>query len=98
MERMQSFHSHPLGAVGWVARAVQLLSAIIVLGITAWAARDTKTVTVIFTLVIVCFSGYRHFHSLTSSGCPHSSFCRLLDSYKLHGKTLQMACLGLDVH
>ncbi|KAJ5090579.1 hypothetical protein N7532_009263 [Penicillium argentinense] len=52
MERMQSFHSHPLGRVGWVARAVQVLSAIVVLGIIAWATRDTKTVTVIFTLVI----------------------------------------------
>ncbi|CAI7619608.1 unnamed protein product [Penicillium pancosmium] len=51
MERTQSFHGHPLGAVGWVARAVQTISSIIVLGITAWAVTDTKSLTVIFTLV-----------------------------------------------
>lgn len=56
MANMESFHTHPLGLVGWIARVVQLISAIIVLGITAWATRDTKTVTVIFTLVIVCSS------------------------------------------
>lgn len=59
MERMQSFHGHPLGAVGWVARAVQIISSIIVLGITAWAVTNTKTLTVIFTLVIVCCSENR---------------------------------------
>ncbi|OQE16678.1 hypothetical protein PENSTE_c023G05575 [Penicillium steckii] len=52
MANMESFHTHPLGLVGWIARVVQLISSIIVLGITAWATRDTKTVTVIFTLVI----------------------------------------------
>ncbi|KAJ5966489.1 hypothetical protein N7481_013203 [Penicillium waksmanii] len=56
MERMQSFHGHPLGAVGWVARAVQTISSIIVLGITAWAVTDTKSLTVIFTLVISVLS------------------------------------------
>jgi hypothetical protein len=58
MERTQSFHGHPLGAVGWVARAVQTISSIIVLGITAWAVTDTKSLTVIFTLVTVCYSNY----------------------------------------
>jgi len=55
MAEIVNFHHHPLGLVGWIARVVQLISSIIVLGITAWATRDTKTVTVIFTLVIVCF-------------------------------------------
>lgn len=65
MERMQSFHGHPLGSVGWVARAVQTLSSIIVLGITAWAVRDTKTVTVIFTLVIVCFPANESYYTMS---------------------------------
>jgi hypothetical protein len=43
---------HPTGVVTWIARSIQWVSAIIVLGITAWAARDTKTVTVIYSLVI----------------------------------------------
>jgi hypothetical protein len=58
MERTESFHGHPLGAVGWVARALQVFSSIIVLGITAWAVTETKTVTVIYTLVIVCCLDY----------------------------------------
>ncbi|KAJ5754801.1 hypothetical protein N7533_004344 [Penicillium manginii] len=56
MERTESFHGHPLGAVGWVARALQVFSSIIVLGITAWAVTETKTVTVIYTLVISVLS------------------------------------------
>ncbi|KAJ5222675.1 uncharacterized protein N7469_008915 [Penicillium citrinum] len=52
MAEIVNFHHHPLGLVGWIARVLQLISSIIVLGITAWATRDTKTVTVIFTLVI----------------------------------------------
>lgn len=50
---MSSFHSHPLGIVALIAHFIQCLSAIIVLGITAWAVRGTKTLTVIFTLVVV---------------------------------------------
>ncbi len=52
-EKMSSFHSHPLGIVALIAHFIQCLSAIIVLGITAWAVRGTKTLTVIFTLVVV---------------------------------------------
>jgi hypothetical protein len=51
---MESFYHHPLGIVAYIARLIQFISAIVVLGITAWAARDTKTVTVIYSLVIVC--------------------------------------------
>jgi hypothetical protein len=51
---MEDFYMHPTGVVTWIARSIQWVSAIIVLGITAWAARDTKTVTVIYSLVIVC--------------------------------------------
>ncbi|KAJ5713837.1 uncharacterized protein N7483_011018 [Penicillium malachiteum] len=49
---MESFFSHPMGMVSYVTRALQIFSAIIVLGITAWAARGTKTLTVIFSLTI----------------------------------------------
>lgn len=50
---MSSFHDHPLGILTLVAHFIQCLSALIVLGITAWAVRGTKTLTVIFALVIV---------------------------------------------
>lgn len=50
---MSSFHNHPLGIVTLVAHFVQCVSALIVLGITAWAVRGTKTLTVIFSLVVV---------------------------------------------
>ncbi|KAJ6108135.1 hypothetical protein N7523_009458 [Penicillium sp. IBT 18751x] len=53
---MESFYSHPTGLVTWIARFLQLISAIIVLGITAWAARNTKTVTVIYTLTIAALT------------------------------------------
>ncbi|KAJ5096393.1 hypothetical protein NUU61_005749, partial [Penicillium alfredii] len=53
---MQSFHTHPLGAPGWIARAIQCASAIVVLGITAWAVRDTKTVTVIYSVTIAALT------------------------------------------
>jgi len=49
---MSSFHGHPLGIVTLIAHFIQCLSALIVLGITAWAVRGTKTLTVIFTLVV----------------------------------------------
>lgn len=50
---MESFYHHPMGIVTYIARLMQFVSAVVVLGITAWAARDTKTVTVIYSLVIV---------------------------------------------
>jgi hypothetical protein len=50
---MSSFHSHPLGIVTLVAHFVQCASALIVLGIMAWAVRGTKTLTVIYSLVVV---------------------------------------------
>lgn len=53
---MSSFHGHPLGIVTLIAHIVQCASAIVVLGITAWAVRGTKTLTVIFALVIVSIS------------------------------------------
>ncbi|KAJ5460247.1 uncharacterized protein N7458_001799, partial [Penicillium daleae] len=49
---MSSFHSHPLGIVTLIAHFIQCLSALIVLGITAWAVQGTKTLTVIFALVV----------------------------------------------
>ncbi|OQE23303.1 hypothetical protein PENFLA_c011G07248 [Penicillium flavigenum] len=50
MER--SYFGHYVGLAGWFARAIQAISAIIVLGITAWAVRGTKSVTVIYSLVV----------------------------------------------
>ncbi|KAJ6036467.1 hypothetical protein N7540_000746 [Penicillium herquei] len=49
---MESFFGHPTGMVSYVTRALQIFSAIIVLGITAWAVTGTKTLTVIFSLTI----------------------------------------------
>ncbi|KAJ5482695.1 hypothetical protein N7539_006141 [Penicillium diatomitis] len=49
---MYTFHSHPVGIIALIAHCVQCASALIVLGITAWAVRGTKNLTVIFTLVI----------------------------------------------
>lgn len=51
--KMSSFHSHPLGIVTLIAHFIQCVSALIVLGITAWAVQGTKTLTVIFALVVV---------------------------------------------
>ncbi|KAJ5143357.1 uncharacterized protein N7515_002144, partial [Penicillium bovifimosum] len=50
MER--SYFGHTVGLASWFARAIQIISAIIVLGITAWAVRGTKTLTVIYSLIV----------------------------------------------
>ncbi|KAJ5190963.1 uncharacterized protein N7498_009948 [Penicillium cinerascens] len=49
---MDNFFSHPTGLVAWIARLLQYISSIILIGITGWAVRHTKSVTVIYTLVI----------------------------------------------
>lgn len=91
MAEIVNFHHHPLGLVGWIARVLQLISSIIVLGITAWATRDTKTVTVIFTLVIVCFPSVCLFGfnlcSNLSAVCLDFSRCGLFNTYELSNKT-----------
>ncbi|KAJ5484622.1 Integral membrane protein [Penicillium expansum] len=46
------FFKHPCGAISTIAHIIQCISSLIVLGITAWAVRDTKTLTVIFSLVV----------------------------------------------
>ncbi|PYH47133.1 MARVEL domain-containing protein [Aspergillus saccharolyticus JOP 1030-1] len=53
---MDSFFNHPLGVVAYFPRIIQFISAVIVLGITGWAVRETKTLTVIYTLVIAVVS------------------------------------------
>ncbi|KAJ5986585.1 hypothetical protein N7451_010950 [Penicillium sp. IBT 35674x] len=53
---MESFYHHPMGIVAYIARLLQFVSAVVVLGITAWAVRDTKTVTVIYSLVIAALA------------------------------------------
>lgn len=47
------FFKHPCGAISTIAHIIQCISSLIVLGITAWAVRGTKTLTVIFSLVVV---------------------------------------------
>ncbi|CAG8938571.1 unnamed protein product [Penicillium salamii] len=49
---MSNFYEHPYGTVSTLAHILQCISSIVVLGITAWAVRETKTLTVIFSLVI----------------------------------------------
>jgi hypothetical protein len=99
---MQSFHTHPLGAAGWIARAIQCVSAIIVLGITAWAARDTKTVTVIYSVTIVCFSLDKEaanniIELLTKiSGCVDTGDSGRCDNCKLHHKAAQVAYTSIN--
>ncbi|KAJ5641166.1 hypothetical protein N7490_005166, partial [Penicillium lividum] len=53
---IESFYHHPTGIMTYIARLMQFVSAVVVLGITAWAARDTKTVTVIYSLVIAALA------------------------------------------
>jgi hypothetical protein len=50
---MIGFYEHPCGTVSTIAHIIQCVSSIIVLGITAWAVQETKTLAVIFPLVIV---------------------------------------------
>ena len=73
---MASFYEHPCGTVSTIAHIIQCVSAIIVIGITAWAVRDTKTLPVIFSLVIVCIlqplQPVKNNH-LTKPGRPNSS-------------------------
>ncbi|OGE49902.1 hypothetical protein PENARI_c019G02713 [Penicillium arizonense] len=49
---MIGFYEHPCGTVSTIAHIIQCVSSIIVLGITAWAVQETKTLAVIFPLVI----------------------------------------------
>ncbi|KAJ6109989.1 hypothetical protein N7486_002224 [Penicillium sp. IBT 16267x] len=64
---MESFYHHPLGIVAYIARLGQFFSAVVVLGITAWAARDTKTITVIYSLVVAALAVVILPLSITSS-------------------------------
>ncbi|KAJ5637681.1 hypothetical protein N7490_007560 [Penicillium lividum] len=65
---MASFFGHPLGMVSYVTRFLQIFSAIIVLGITAWAVRGTKTLTVIYSLTIATVTIVAAILSLTIGG------------------------------
>lgn len=51
---MAGFRAYPLKIIIHVVHLIQVASAIIVLGITGWAVRGTKTLTVIYSLIIVC--------------------------------------------
>jgi hypothetical protein len=47
-------HGTGAGTVSLIIHSMQLISAVVVLGITAWAVGDTRTTTVIYSLVTVC--------------------------------------------
>ena len=81
---MENFYSHPTGLITWIARFIQAISAIIVLGITAWAARDTKTVTVIYCLIIVCTRLPYISSSNNDSGCLDRGDSPFCNWYELH--------------
>ncbi|KAJ5797197.1 uncharacterized protein N7518_005737 [Penicillium psychrosexuale] len=46
------FFNSLCGLISTIAHIIQCISSFVVLGITAWAARETKTLTVIFPLVV----------------------------------------------
>ncbi|QKX58711.1 uncharacterized protein TRUGW13939_05838 [Talaromyces rugulosus] len=48
--------SSTMRGISLFCRVIEIISALIVLGITAWAVERTKTVTVIYSLVIACFT------------------------------------------
>jgi hypothetical protein len=48
--------SGTMRGISLFCRVIETISALIVLGITAWAVERTKTVTVIYTLVIACLT------------------------------------------
>lgn len=50
---MAGFSTYPLKIIIHVLHILQVASAIIVLGITGWAVRGTKALTVIYSLIIV---------------------------------------------
>lgn len=85
---MENFFSHPTGLVAWIARTLQCFSAVIVLGITGWAARHTKTVTVIYTLVIVCNLLLKISPSDKDLGRRDPGCSSFGNTYKLHIETL----------
>lgn len=50
---MESFIGHPLGIGSYIARFLQFLSSVVVLGLMGWAVKGSKAVTVIYSLIIV---------------------------------------------
>lgn len=50
---MAGFSTYPLKVIIHVLHVLQIASAVVVLGITGWAVRGTKTLTVIYSLIIV---------------------------------------------
>ncbi|KAJ5087371.1 hypothetical protein N7456_010987 [Penicillium angulare] len=58
---METFFNNGYGMVSYVTRFLQFFSSIIILGITGWAVRETKSLTVIYSLTIavvtIVFSG-----------------------------------------
>ncbi|KAJ5876339.1 uncharacterized protein N7529_001923 [Penicillium soppii] len=64
---MASFYEHPCGTVSTIAHIIQCVSSIIVIGITGWAVTHTKTLTVIFSLVIGVLTPIVYGITLTTS-------------------------------
>ncbi|KAH8703883.1 hypothetical protein BGW36DRAFT_423427 [Talaromyces proteolyticus] len=48
--------SNTMRGISLFCRVIETISALIVLGITAWAVETSKTVTVIYSLVIACLT------------------------------------------
>ena len=63
---MANFYSRPLGVVTLFAHILRCICAIVVLGITAWAVTETKTLTVIFSLVVVSIDHKTDWSSMIS--------------------------------
>ncbi|KAJ5325196.1 MARVEL-like domain [Penicillium brevicompactum] len=64
---MTTFYEHPYGTVSTLAHVIQCVSSFVVLGITAWAVTETKTLTVIFSLVIAVLTPVVYGITLTTS-------------------------------
>ncbi|KAJ5251145.1 hypothetical protein N7489_001555 [Penicillium chrysogenum] len=61
------FYKHPCGIMSTIAHILQCVSSLIVLGITAWAVRGTKTLTVIFPLVVAVLTPIVYAITLSTS-------------------------------
>ncbi|EKV11654.1 Integral membrane protein [Penicillium digitatum] len=61
------FFKHPCGSISIITHIIQCISSLIVLAITAWAVRDTKTLTVIFSLVVAVLTPIVYGTALSTS-------------------------------
>jgi hypothetical protein len=81
------FFSHPCGIILTTAHIIQCISSLVVLGVTAWAARETKTLTVIFSLVVVYLS------PISSQYDRNSKYLQAVLTPIVYGITLTTSCI-----